>query len=200
MDKLDLRKSHKAIYAAAAGPTLVEVPSLKALAIDGEGHPESADFAQAMGALYSLAYTLKFSMKKAKGLDWTVMPLEGDWWCDDMASFSMDRKGDWKWTLLIVQPDFVGPAEVEAAKAAAEKKEPNPALARVSLREFPAHRAVHVMHVGPYESEPPTIAGLHAYIKGEGQALAGRHREIYLGDPRRTAPEKLKTIIRQPVA
>jgi hypothetical protein len=200
MDKLDVRKTHKEIYVARREPSLVDVPALKALAVEGEGDPDSSPrFAKATAALYSVAYTLKYAMKKADGRDWAVMPLEGDWYCDDMASFSMDRKEDWKWVLYIVQPDFVTADDFSRAVEAAAAKEANPALGGLSLVTLPAHRAAHVLHVGPYEAEPPTIAKLHEYIKEEGFALSGRHREVYLGDPRRTAPERLKTIIRQPL-
>lgn len=200
MDKLDLRKTHKDIYAARREPSLVEVPALMTLAIEGEGDPDSSPrFAEATSALYSVAYTLKFAMKKGGGQDWAVMPLEGDWYCDDMASFSMDRKEDWKWVLYIVQPDFVTADDLGKAVKASAAKEANPALGGLSLVTLPAHRAAQVLHVGPYEAEPPTIASLHAFIRAQGFSLTGRHREVYLGDPRRTAPEKLKTIIRQPL-
>jgi hypothetical protein len=200
MDKLELRKEYRAIYSAKTTESLVEVPALKALAIEGEGDPDASPrFAEATAALYSVAYSLKFSLKKSAGRDWAVMPLEGDWYADDISRFSMDRKEEWKWTLYIVQPDFVTAKDLGVAMEAAARKDANPALADLLMALLPAHRAAQVLHVGPYEAEPPTIARLHEFIRSQGLALTGRHREIYLGDPRRTAPERLKTIIRQPV-
>jgi hypothetical protein len=200
-DKVDLRKAYKALYAAKAEPAFVDVPELACFAIDGEGNPNgSSRFQDCLSALYAASFTLKFALKKARGLDWGVLGLEGDWWCDDMREFSMDRKEEWKWSLLIVQPDFVTEADAMAAiEAASAKKEAAPALAELRFERRPAHRAAQVLHVGPYDAEPPTIARLHAFIEAQGCRLTGRHREVYLSDARRVNPGKLKTIIRQPV-
>ncbi|MCX7025140.1 MAG: GyrI-like domain-containing protein [Spirochaetes bacterium] len=200
MDKLDLRKTYKTVYSAGKEPGFVEVPRLGALAIDGAGDPDGAPwFAEATGALYAAAYSLKFAFKKARGIDWTVLPLEGDWYCERMEDFSSDRKDEWLWTLFVVQPDAVGAeAAAEAIRAAAAKK-PCAAADAVRFMELPAHRAAHLLHVGPYEAETPTIRRLHDFIAEQGLSRVGRHHEIYLSDPRRSAPEAMKTIIRQPV-
>lgn len=199
--KLDLRKTYKALYGAKREPSLVEVPALSCFAIGGEGNPNgSARFQECLKALYAASFTLKFALKKERGLDWGVLGLEGDWYCDDMADFSMERKEDWKWSLLIVQPDFVTDAEAEAAiEAARAKKDSSPALAELRFERRPPERAAHILHLGSYDEEPPTIALLHAFIAEQGFRLTGLHREIYLSDARRVAPEHLKTIIRQPL-
>lgn len=200
-DKIDLRKTYKALYGARPEPSLVEVPRLSCFAIGGEGNPNgSARFQECLKALYAASFTLKFALKKERGLDWGVLGLEGDWYCDDMADFSMERKEDWKWSLLIVQPDFVTDAEAAAAiEAARAKKDASPALADLRFERRPPERAAHILHLGPYDEEPPTIARLHAFIAEQGFRLTGLHREIYLTDARRVAPERLKTIIRQPL-
>ncbi len=201
MDKLDLRKMYNFLYAPKTEPAFVDVPRFKAFAIDGSGDPNGGtEFQEACGALYAAAYTLKFAMKKAGLFDWAVLPLEGDWRAEDMAAFSLGKRDEWLWTLYIVQPDAVTEIAALEAIAAAARKKPGRAAERVRFIETPAHRAAHVMHVGPYATEAPTIARLHAFIESNGATLSGKHREIYLSDPRRVAPEKMKTVIRQPVA
>jgi hypothetical protein len=153
-----------------------------------------------VGALFGLAYGIKMPHKKAHpDEDCAIMPLEGLWWSPDLATFSMDRRGDWEWTLQIAQPDLVTPAMLETARAALSKKKDNPAIGEVRLETVHEGRCAHILHLGPYADEAPTIARLHAFIKQQGLSLRGKHREIYLSDPARTAPEKMKTIIRQPV-
>lgn len=200
-DKIDLKKRYRELYSAKAEPCLVRVPELCRIAVDGQGDPnDEAVFSLALEALYAAAYGLKFGLKKSRGLDWGIMPLEGDWWSQDLATFSMDRKGEWLWTLSIVQPPEVSEAEVLASlEEARRKKAGNPFVAGLRFERKAAHDAAHILHLGPYESEPPTIARLHAFVAAQGRTLAGEHREIYLGDPRKTAPEKLRTIIRQPM-
>ena len=202
LEKLDLKKRYKELYSAKAEPCLVEVPELHRIAVDGQGDPnDESVFGAALEVLYAAAYGLKFSLKKKRGLDWGVMPLEGDWWSTDLSTFSMDAKKDWFWTLSIVQPAEVAEAEVlEALDEVRRKKPGNSFAAGLRFEHKSAHEAAHILHLGPYEAEPPTIARLHAFIADQGLTMAGEHREIYLGDPRKSAPEKLKTIIRQPVA
>ena len=200
MEKQNLISGEYAgIYAAGREPSMVMVPGLSAFAVDGDGDPrDSVSFQAATAALYACAYGLKMGMKKAGIADWAVMPLEGEWWSDDMARFSMDDRGAWKWTLLIVQPPSVpDDAAVAAIEAAKAKKG---FVEAVRFERRPAYEAARILHVGPYADEAPTIARLHAYIEASGRSLTGKHREIYLGDPRRTAPERLKTILVQPVA
>lgn len=201
MEKIDLRKQLKAVYKASAKPTLVEVPPLDCLMIDGRGDPNtSPQFPQMMQALYGLSYTMKFASKKAGGPDWTVMGLEGLWWMADGQPFRIEHKSKWLWTLLIVQPEVVTAKMLaRTAKDLAAKKD-NPAIAQVRLERLKEGLCAQVLHVGPYSAEGPTIAALHEFITAQGKKPRGKHHEIYLGDPRRVAPERLRTILRQPVA
>jgi hypothetical protein len=202
MDKIDLRKQLKALYKAAATPVLVELPPLSCLMIDGRGDPNtSPQFHQAMEALYGLSYTMKFASKKAGGPDWTVMGLEGLWWTGEGDGFRMGvRKDLWNWTMLIVQPEVVTAKTLaQTAKELAAKKD-NPAIAQVRLERLKEGLCAQVLHVGPYSAEGPTIARLHEFIAAQGRRPRGKHHEIYLSDARRVPPERLKTILRQPVA
>lgn len=200
--KLDLKKELKAFYnPSAKAPGLVEVPPINFIMVDGEGSPASEAYANAVGALYAVAYTLKFALKaKGKTPDFGVMPLEGLWWSDDMDDFVNGRKDRWKWTAMIAMPDFVTTADVDDAKTAAAKKKDLPSVDQLRFERFHEGPAAQIMYFGPYSDETATIAALHQFIADNDKQLAGRHHEIYLSDPRRTAPEKLKTVIRQPFA
>ena len=201
MLKDDLKSRFKALYQPPPNQVvLVDVPVMNFLMIDGSGDPNtSEDYQEAITVLYGLAYTLKFAIKKQRGIDYPVMPLEGLWWADDMALFSAERKEDWKWTMLLMQPEYVTSEQFERAREQVAKKKPSPALAKVRLESFHEGWSAQILYLGPYSAEGPTIAGLHAFIKEQGYTLRGKHHEIYLGDPRRSAPEKLRTIIRQPI-
>jgi len=206
MCPVDLVKQLKPLYAPSPRhPAIVEVPELSFLMIDGRGDPNSSEaYQDALGALYGIAYTLKFTLKKAEPeRDFKVAPLEGLWWADTEAP-SMDAlqadRDSWNWTMMIAVPDGVTAAEVAAAAEAAARRRPLPAAGRVRLERVAEGLAAQIMHVGPYSAEAPTIARLHAFVDAEGYELRGRHHEIYLGDPRRTAPERLKTVIRHPVS
>lgn len=202
MKKIDLKKEFSELYKASANKmTFVTAPKLSYLMVDGKGDPNnSKQFQEAVEALYSVSYTLKFMFKKGEQqIDYGVMPLEGLWWTENMTEFSMDKKVDWKWTLMIMQPDFITQSSVEKAKEMAAKKKELPMLDALRFETMEEGLCVQVLYIGPYDDEPPTIAKLHAFIKDNGYKLHGKHREIYLNDARRTAPEKLKTIIRQPV-
>jgi len=190
------------VYSAGPAPAFVDVPELSFLMIDGHGDPNSAPaYAAAVQALYSLAYPIRFALtRRPDAVDARVSPLEGQWWTPDMTTFSTDAKSEWNWTLLIAVPEQVTDAVVEDARDAAVRKHPDAPVARVRLARFAEGRCAQVLHVGPYSAEGPTVAALHAFIAANGCALTGRHHEIYLGDPRRAAPEKLRTILRQPVA
>lgn len=205
MSPFDIVKEHRALYLPSARhPAIVEVPELAFLSVDGRGDPESAEaYHQALEALYSVAYTLKFTLKKADPeRDFKVAPLEGLWWADSEAP-SMEElqetRDDWNWTMLIAVPGAVTEAEVDAAREAAARKKDLPAAHRLQLVCLEEGLAAQILHVGPYSEEAPTIARLHAWVTAEGYELRGRHHEIYLGDPRRTAPERLKTVLRHPV-
>ena len=172
------------------------------LMINGEGDPNTSDdYRGAIEALFTVSYAVKFMIKKGPAaIDYGVMPLEGLWWTDDMADFSRDNKDIWQWTAMIMQPECVTAGLLEEAKAQAARKKDLRSAPKLRFGSFLEGQAAQILHVGPYAEEGPTIARLHDFIAEEGLSRAGRHHEIYLGDPRRTAPAKLKTIIRQPVA
>jgi len=204
MEKLDLRKQLASLYKASARePALVEVPALNYLMIDGRGDPDTTPaFMQAIEALYGLSYTLKFGLKAREGLDWRVMGLEGLWWSKGKDPGEAFRKGErarWQWTLIIPQPDFVTRAFVEEARAELLARREMPAAKLVRLERLEEGPSAQILHVGPYAEEAPTIDLMHAFIHEKGYELAGKHHEIYMSDPRRTKPERLKTILRQPV-
>jgi hypothetical protein len=200
MKTIDLKKTLKPLYTASASkPSLVDVPALSALMVDGVGDPNAPAFAEAVGALYSVAYTLKFMFKKERAIDYPVMALEGLWCAEDIADFAAGRRDRWQWTLFIVQPGVVTAADVKKTMEAVMAKGKLPRLPDVRLEKFSEGRAAQILHVGPYSAEAPTIERLHRFVEEQGLRLRGRHHEIYMGDPRRAAPEKLKTIIRHPV-
>lgn len=202
MEKIDLRKALKPCYAPSAKQfTLLEVPPLSFLMVDGTGNPNtSPEYQQALEALYAVSYGLKFTLKKAGIADWSVMPLEGLWWAEDLDIFAAggDRTA-WQWTMMIAQPDLVTAEQVEQAVAEARKKKDMPALGCLRLEPYAEGLSAQILYLGAYAGEGPTIARMHAWIAEQGYAARGKHHEIYLGDPRRSAPEKLKTVIRQPV-
>lgn len=203
MAKLDFKQQFKQFYSPSAKQcAIVDLPAMNFLMLDGAGDPNHAPaFQTAVETLYAVAYTLKFMLKKgADGIDYGVMPLEGLWWSEEMATFSVERKSDWLWTLLIMQPDFITAAQVEAAKVEAAKKKDLPALSQLRFEAYHEGLSAQIMHLGPFAAEGPTIATLHTFISNQGYHLRGKHHEIYLNDLRRTAPEKLKTVIRQPIA
>jgi hypothetical protein len=172
--------------------------------VDGVGNPNTAPaYVDALQALYGVSYTLKFMLKKrGVGDDYTVMPLEGLWWADDMGAFLAGNKDAWRWTAMIAQPAFVAAEHVAEATDELRRKKGATAPASLGLLRFETFvegLAAQIMHIGPYAAEAPNIQRVHAYIQEQGYALAGKHHEIYLSDPNRTAPEKLKTIIRQPM-
>jgi hypothetical protein len=199
---IDLRRDLRALYSAARTPAFVDVPELPFLMIDGHGDPNRApEYAVAVRALYSVAYTIRFALNRRRDpVDAPVMPLEGLWWTPDMSTFSTDDKSAWNWTMMITVPELVTAEVVWEARATAARKHPGAPLDGVRLERLAEGRCAQVLHVGPYRDEGPTVAALHAFIAENGDTLAGKHHEIYLGDPRRSRPEKLRTIVRQPVA
>jgi hypothetical protein len=202
MSKLDLKKEFKQLYNPSTKEfVLVDVPPMHFLMIDGNGDPNTAQsFKDAMETLYAVAYTIKFALKKS-GEDFTVMPLEGLWWTPDMADFSVESKGDWSWTVMIAQPDQVTGDLVKAAIAETERKKNPAALPLLRFETFHEGLSAQIMYLGPYADEGPTIARMHAWIIEQGYDFhgAGKHHEIYMSDPRRVTPDKMRTIIRQPV-
>jgi hypothetical protein len=203
--KLDLKKQFKHLYNPPTKQVVeVDVPPLNFIMLDGSGDPNTAEsYRQAIEALYGLSYTLKFASKK-NGVDFTVMALEGLWWMDDMGSaygdldFAAD-KSLWKWTMMMLQPDHITQPMFDAAVDELRRKKNPAALDSVRFERFHEGLSAQIMHIGPYSAEKPNIDRIHAYIAEHGFEEAGKHHEIYLGDPRRTAPEKLRTVIRQPM-
>ena len=202
MEKLDLKKQWKHLYQPKADKIVtVDVQLLNYLMVDGEGDPNiSQNFQEAVEALYSLSYTLKFALKKSpRAIDYGVMPLEGLWWADDPNAFYLADKNAWKWTVMILQPEFIALREVDAAIAEVRKKKNPTALDRVRFESLTEGPSAQILYLGAFADEGPVIQRMHDFIHAEGKELRGKHHEIYLSDPRRTAPEKLKTIIRQPM-
>jgi hypothetical protein len=161
----------------------------------------SPAFQAAVEALYGLSYTLKFNSKlnQENPLDYTVMPLEGLWWVED-GEFDITRPGTWRWTAMILQPDHITSQTFQQGLAQLRKKKDSPALDLLRLETFQEGLSVQIMHVGPYAQEPATIEKMRAFASENGYRLRGKHHEIYLGDPHRSDPAKLKTVLRQPVS
>ena len=202
MKKIDLRAQYKSLYRLPSRQAVVvEVPPLKFLTAHGEGDPNTAPaYKEAVTALFTLAYTVKFLVKRSDlAVDYGVMPLEGLWWADIEPIHVSDKKS-WKWTAMILQPDFVDSSIVEEARSQAIKKKRLPTLTKVELATLHEGRSAQLMHSGPYSAETPSIEALHQFIEEQGGRPRGKHHEIYLNDPSRTAPEKLKTVLRQPFA
>ena len=205
MKKIDFKKELKHLYAPGKKDVItVEVPELNFLMIDGKGDPNtSQDYKDAIEALFSVSYDIKFSIKKGTlAIDYGVMPLEGLWWVDDMSKFSIEEKDDWKWTAMIMQPgneDFeITQKIIDASIERVTKKKGLVALPKLRFEKYDEGSSAQIMHIGPFSEEGPTIQKIHNRIKENGHKLRGKHHEIYLSDFRRAAPEKLKTIIRQP--
>ena len=200
MDKIDLKQTLGGYWKAPAGQfVIIDVPRLNFLMVDGEGNPNtSPDYEAAVGALYATSYPLKFT-SKAEGRDYVVPPLQGLWWADDMSDFVAGRKDRWRWTMMLMLPDWITEAAfADAVDAVRAKNGPVPASFR--LEPFDEGRAVQTLYIGPYDDEAPTIRRMHAeFLPAQGLTENGRHHELYLSDPRRTDPGKLKTILRQPV-
>lgn len=202
MDKRDLKKELKEAYQPSAKEvTQLDVPPMRFLMVDGAGDPNaSAEYKKAVETLFGVSYALKFAVKKSKlAIDYGVMPLEGLWWADDMTRFSVEDKQNWKWTMMIAQPDFASDDMAQAAIAATRKKKGTDGMAPVRLQTFAEGTCAQILHVGPFSAEGPTIAKVHAFIAARG-SLRGKHHEIYLSDVTKADPAKWKTIIRQPFA
>ena len=202
MEKIDYKKELKHLYRPTTKKVeIVEVPKMNFLMIDGDGGPNHPTFQNAIEVLFPLSYTLKFMIKKSDiGIDYGVLPLEGLWWADDMSSFIKDKKDDWKWTLMIMQPELVKKEMVVKAIEEVRKKKNPVALPLVRFESFSEGKVAQIMHIGPFSEEGPTVEKLHALIGDSGSQRIGKHHEIYLSDIRRAAPEKWKTIIRQPMS
>ena len=202
VDKYDIKKAHSELYSPPSKEfTVVDVPEFRYIAVDGTGNPNtSLAYANAIEALYGVAYALKFASKKTLGLDFVVGPLEGLWRADDPTAFITRHKDTWEWTMMISQPDWVTEDMVRTSIDNVSKKKDNPALAEIRLLTLVEGTCVQIQHIGSYDDETPTLDRLHNhYLPENGLTFNGDHHEIYLSDARRTAPTQLKTILRQPV-
>jgi len=201
MQKVDFKKTLKHLYNPPPKFVLVEVPLMRFVMVDGHGDPNtSQSYQDAIEALYAVAYKTKFISKKEFGQDYTVPPLEGLWWAEDMEAFTTNLdKSQWDWTMMIMTPDWISRAVFDEVVSRVRSSKNPVALDLVRLEDYSEGLAAQVMYVGAYADEGPAIRALHDFIDQSGHLLNGKHHEIYLSDPRRVAPEKLKTVIRQPV-
>ncbi|MEV5708008.1 GyrI-like domain-containing protein [Actinoallomurus sp. NPDC052274] len=202
MTRYDVKRDLKQCYAPRNTDwALVDVPTQRFIAVDGHGDPNtSADYARAVEALYAVAYTIKFTSKNALGRDFVVGPLEGLWWSDRPEVFITRAKDAWHWRMLISQPDWITDDLIDEARQAALTKKGLPTIAQVRRETLTEGTSAQVLHIGPYDDEGPVLARLHhEYLAANDLRMTGHHHEIYLGDPRRAEPAKLRTIIRQPV-
>ena len=200
--KLDMKRDLREPYGPSAKEvTQVVVPAMRFLMIDGQGDPNTTPaYGEAIEALFALSYTIKFAMKKGRmALDYAVMPPEGLWWADDMADFATGERAAWRWTMMIVQPEFVTEDVVAAATADVAKKKDPAALPLVRFETYGEGLAAQLMHIGPFSEEGPTIQRVHDFIEQFGHERFGKHHEVYLSDMRRTEPAKWKTVVRQPM-
>lgn len=199
-DKVDLFKEHRDEYSTSKKPVLVDVKEATYLVIEGRGEPGGEEFQLKIGALYAAAYTLKMRRKFAGKQDYVVGKLEGQWWGEGGESELSDIPMDgWCWQLMIRTPDFVGRDELEEAVSVLLEKSKEQEVREVALRTMTEGRCVQMLHVGPYENEGETVALMKRFASENGLEPHGRHHEIYLSDPRRVPPERLKTILRMPV-
>lgn len=211
MDLIDFVKERKDLYQPGREPGIIDVPKMQFLMFDGSGAPDPdvgsdediSEFQEALGALYGLTYSIKMSDKKglapAGWQNFKVPPLEALWWMDDGSEFDTSRPEKWRWTALMRMPDFLTPEIVATFADMLEAKKKSEIYKKVRLESYHEGSSVQIMHVGSYADEGPNIERMHAYAKEQGYTLHGKHHEIYFGDPRRSAPEKLRTILRHPV-
>ncbi|MBC8186413.1 GyrI-like domain-containing protein [candidate division KSB1 bacterium] len=202
MQKIDFKKELKLLYKPSPKKVeIVDVPVMNFLMIDGMGDPNvSQEFKDAVEALFAFAYRIKFSIKKSeKAIDYSVMPLEGLWWADDMSKFSVEDKSSWKWTLMIMQPEFVSDELVKQCTDELKLKKDLFALSKIRFQSFEEGKAAQIMHIGPFSEEGPTVERVHQFIEENNSENRGKHHEIYLSDIRRGNPANWKTVIRQPM-
>jgi hypothetical protein len=191
----DLRKEYKDLFSGKKEPALIEVPSLPYLMVDGKGAPESAEYTAAVSGLYAVAYAVRFALKPV--VDYSVPPLQGQWWSPDPAVFTTGDRSAWCWTMMIMQPRQASAEIVSEAMAKARKKKP---VDGVRFEHFEEGTCAQILHTGPYSEEPSTIARLMDFVSGTGRQITGNHHEIYLTRPRTDAPEKMRTLIRYPLS
>ena len=204
MIKIDFKKELKHLYNPSAKEVaIVDVPTTNYLMVDGTGDPNTAqEYQDAIEVLYAVSYALKFTVKKEKAIDYGVMPLEGLWWTNDMAQFSTENKDIWKWTAMIMQPKYVTKELFNQALEQVAKRKKLTTLSKVRFESLHEGLSAQIMHLGPFSAEGPSIEKLHDFIKENGYEFDGltqKHHEIYLSDVRRVPPEKMRTVIRQPM-
>ena len=205
--KVDFKKDYKDLYLPKTSPMLIDVPPMNFIKIDGAGDPNQEEYRQAIGALYALTFTIKMSKMSGNQppgyYEYVVPPLEGLWWISGGA-FSFDERDNWLWTSMIRQPEFITPAVFAWATEECQRKKPELDLTKARFESFSEGLCVQIMHIGPYSDEPRSVSLLEAFIEANGlvdqTGSERKHHEIYLSDPRKTAPEKLKTVLRHPVA
>jgi len=202
MVKYDFKKEKKDLYYPSdKHVSVVDVPRMNFLMVDGKGDPNtSKEYKNAMEALFPVSFKAKFLSKKENNQDYVVMPLEGLWWVEDMKEFSIEDKGSWKWTAMIMQPEFINKGLIKKAIEEVETKKNPESLSKVKFKKFSERLSAQIMHLGPYgAAEAPTVEKLHDFIEKSGYKIRDKHHEIYISDVRRIKPEKLKTVIRQPI-
>ncbi|NUS72104.1 MAG: hypothetical protein HOQ05_01725 [Corynebacteriales bacterium] len=202
-EKIDFKKQLDCYQAKRNAFRVIEVPTLQYLMVDGHGDPNtSQEFADAAAALYPIAYKLKFASKKELGRDYVVMPLEGLWWSDNMDTFTSARdKSQWNWTLMIMLPDWIDAQMFDATVEKVAAADKPASLDKVRLQTLDEGTCVQTLHVGSYDDEAAILEQMHhQFIPAQNARMTGKHHEIYLSDFRKTAPEKLRTILRQPIS
>ena len=202
MKKLNLKKEYKDYFTASQkNPVLVNIQKSNYLCVSGADDPNTSKaYQQAIEMLFTVSYTLKFAIKKGDfAIDYGVLPLEGLWWVDNMAEFDINNKSNWQWKAMIMQPEFITQELVLDAIEQVKKKKGLSNLNQISYESITEGLSVQLLHIGPFADEGPTIERLHQFMNDNGYDFNGHHHEIYLSDIRRSAPEKLKTIIRQPI-
>ncbi|WP_048191554.1 GyrI-like domain-containing protein [Methanobacterium sp. SMA-27] len=202
MVKYDFKKEKKNLYYPSEKlVSVVDVPRMNFLMIDGQGDPNtSQEYQDAMETLFPVSYKTKFLSKKQNNQDYVVMPLEGLWWAENMEEFSIEDKGSWKWTVMIMQPEFITKELISMAIEDVEGKKNLASISKVRFEKFSERLSAQIMHIGPYgAAEAQTVEKLHDFIDKSGYKIRDKHHEIYISDMRRTKPERLKTVIRQPI-
>ena len=202
MVKYDFKKEKKDLYYPSDKKvSVVDVPRMKFLMVDGKGDPNtSTEYQNAMEALFPLSYKTKFISKKENNQDYVVMPLEGLWWVENMEEFTIEDKKSWNWTAMIMQPEFITSELIKRAMEDVEEKKNPASLSKIRFENFSERLSAQIMHIGPYgAAEGPTVERLHDFIEKSGYKKRDKHHEIYISDVRRTRPERLKTVIRQPI-
>jgi hypothetical protein len=201
--KLDLKKQFPEFYKPSKKPHIVDIPEMTFFMVDGTGYPtDNPLYQEAIQLMYGASFALKMKVIKPTGKDYVVPPLEGLWWADDMAVFTddyMKRKDEWKWTSMIRVPDFITEEQIKKGLEVFKENKNPENFEKLRYQNYTEGRVVQVLHLGPFSEEGPVIERMHEYAIDQGYILHKKHHEIYLSDPRRTKPEKLRTVIRQPI-